>query len=636
MSRGVSDRARRRAALAFLTVACLAPLPAARGAVHAYGHDAFGRVGDAFLFYAGREGMLRGTTTRATTGETLRGVNDGRSYVQLNDVMVVRAEEAASHHAGGAVDAVTGAVEAIFFEAGDASRVGYGDADGERALCCDAAAVTRLGCVYGRAFVDDASNNANNASVWTAEALFYGASREARFAPKAGDGMHAGDGDAIAARVASFDVASDGMYELLFVSCDETLRFDETLLGSDVSLKQEKQEKQEPPEPPSLPYYSVAGRSVWKNPDGYLPGRARHDRAVYAAAAASYAALAAAWTFAVASKIAVRDAIQPVHVAVFVILALGMAEYLARYANAAQFNEKGTKPVAGVFAAATLSAAREAASRACVLLASLGLGITRLSLGDAVAFKTKTLTGAYFACSLVLELDTQRVLVASDAGAWRVGAAADAHDDVEQSARELVALPVAALDAAFAVLVLSALTKTLAKLEARRQHAKLALYRQFTEAIALLVVVSVAWQAFSTFLAVADGAEGLRTFAERAPFWRWEWTARAGWIAIEVGVTAATCVLWRPSSAPERYAYRELEDRSSGFATGKDADVGSNEARRSDAARGARKPKTKKTSSQKFRGLMAGTPTRGVALEQTPMRRGGLDDTSSDEEAKME
>ena len=610
MSRGVSDRARRRAALAFLTVACLAPLPAARGAVHAYGHDAFGRVGDAFLFYAGREGMLRGTTTRATTGETLRGVNDGRSYVQLNDVVFVRAEEAASHHAGASVGAVTGAVEAIFFEAGDARRVGYGDADGERVMCCDAAAVTRLGCVYGRAFVDDASNNA---SVWTAEALFYGASREARFAPKAGDGARS-------ARVASFDVASDGMYELLFVSCDETLLLDE-------SLKQEGQER------PSLPYYSVAGRSVWKNPDGYLPGRARHDRAVYAAAAASYVALAAAWTFAVASKIAVRDAIQPVHVAVFVILALGMAEYLARYANAAQFNEKGTKPVAGVFAAATLSAAREAASRACVFLASLGLGITRLSLGDAVAFKTKALTGAYFVSSLVLELDTQRVLVASDAGAWRVGAAADAHDDVEQSARELVALPVAALDAAFATLVLSALTKTLAKLEARRQHAKLALYRQFTETIALLVVVSVAWQAFSTFLAVADGAERYRT---RAPFWRWEWTARAGWIAIEVGVTAATCVLWRPSSAPERYAYRELEDRSSGFATHReDAEQkGSNEAvTRSDAARGAR---ISKTSQKKFRGLMAGTPTRGVALEQTPMRRGGFDDTSSDEEAKME
>ena len=114
MSRGVSDRARRRAALAFLTVACLAPLPAARGAVHAYGHDAFVRVGDAFLFYAGREGMLRGTTTRATTGETLRGVNDGRSYVQLNDVVFVRAEEAASHHAGAEGGAVTGAVEAIF------------------------------------------------------------------------------------------------------------------------------------------------------------------------------------------------------------------------------------------------------------------------------------------------------------------------------------------------------------------------------------------------------------------------------------------------------------------------------------------------------------------------------------------
>ena len=47
-------------------------------------------------------------------------------------------------------------------------------------------------------------------------------------------------------------------------------------------------------------------------------------------------------------------------------------------------------------------------------------------------------------------------------------------------------------------------------------------------------------------------------------------------------------------------------------------------------ARGARKPKTA------FHGLMAGTPGRGVALEQTPIRRGGFDDTSSDEEAKME
>ena len=220
---------------------------------------------------------------------------------------------------------------------------------------------------------------------------------------------------------------------------------------------------------------------------------------MYAAAAASYAALAAAWTFAVASKIAVRDAIQPVHVVVFGILLVGMAEYLARYANAAQFNEKGTKPVFGVFVAATFSAARGGIAR-LVLLASLGLGITRLSLGDAVAFKTKALAIAYFACSLVLELDTQRVLcVLRKRFVKRVGAAADAHDDVERSAREFVALPVAALDAAFATLVLSALTKTLAKLEARRQHAKLALYKQFTETIALLVVVSVAWQAFSTF-----------------------------------------------------------------------------------------------------------------------------------------
>ena len=41
-------------------------------------------------------------------------------------------------------------------------------------------------------------------------------------------------------------------------------------------------------------------------------------------------------------------------------------------------------------------------------------------------------------------------------------------------------------------------------------------------------------------------------------------------------------------------------------------------------------------AQEAFHGLMAGTPGRGVALEQTPIRRGGFDDTSSDEEAKME
>ena len=50
MSRGVSGRARRRASLALLSLACLARFPSARGAVHAYGHDAFERVGDAFFF----------------------------------------------------------------------------------------------------------------------------------------------------------------------------------------------------------------------------------------------------------------------------------------------------------------------------------------------------------------------------------------------------------------------------------------------------------------------------------------------------------------------------------------------------------------------------------------------------------
>jgi hypothetical protein len=95
------------------------------------------------------------------------------------------------------------------------------------------------------------------------------------------------------------------------------------------------------------------------------------------------------------------------------------------------------------------------------------------------------------------------------------------------------------------------------------------------------------------------------------------------------------CVLWRPSHDTQRYAYRELEhaffEGEAGAAQNSVArDEKETKETRRDAARGARKPKTD------FPGLMAGTPGRGVALEQTPIRRGGFDDSSSDEEAKME
>jgi hypothetical protein len=94
-------------------------------------------------------------------------------------------------------------------------------------------------------------------------------------------------------------------------------------------------------------------------------------------------------------------------------------------------------------------------------------------------------------------------------------------------------------------------------------------------------------------------------------------------------------VLWRPSHDTQRYAYRELEHaffeaRHRGGADEGARDEKETKETRRDAARGARKPKTD------FPGLMAGTPGRGVALEQTPIRRGGFDDSSSDEEAKME
>ena len=77
-------------------------------------------------------------------------------------------------------------------------------------------------------------------------------------------------------------------------------------------------------------------------------------------------------------------------------------------------------------------------------------------------------------------------------------------DDLTSTARLVMSLPVALLDAVFILWVFTSLSATLKTLQLRNATGKLQLYRSFTNALAAWVWVSVAWVAYETYSKVGD------------------------------------------------------------------------------------------------------------------------------------
>ena len=75
-------------------------------------------------------------------------------------------------------------------------------------------------------------------------------------------------------------------------------------------------------------------------------------------------------------------------------------------------------------------------------------------------------------------------------------------DDLTSTARLILFLPVALLDAVFILWVFASLSATLRTLQSRNAIGKLQLYRRFTNALAVWVWVSVAWVAYEMYFKV--------------------------------------------------------------------------------------------------------------------------------------
>ncbi|XP_039017157.1 transmembrane protein 87A-like [Hibiscus syriacus] len=113
----------------------------------------------------------------------------------------------------------------------------------------------------------------------------------------------------------------------------------------------------------------------------------------------------------------------------------------------------------------------------------MGFGVVRPTLGGLTS-KVVLLGLIYFIATEALELVEHLGNI----------------NDFSGKAKLFLVLPVAFLDACFILWIFSSLSKTLEKLQMRRNLAKLELYRKFTNALAMSVLLSIAWIGFEVIL----------------------------------------------------------------------------------------------------------------------------------------
>ena len=120
----------------------------------------------------------------------------------------------------------------------------------------------------------------------------------------------------------------------------------------------------------------ATGRSVWKNPRGYLPGERQPLLPFHAALSLLYAILALTWL--ALHLLNARHVFAQQHL-ITLCLALGMLEACLDYADMHGVNSHGFNRAPLMVAAAAVAGAFRAAVRVTVLLLARGFGTLRPS-----------------------------------------------------------------------------------------------------------------------------------------------------------------------------------------------------------------------------------------------------------------
>jgi hypothetical protein len=289
------------------------------------------------------------------------------------------------------------------------------------------------------------------------------------------------------------------MYNLFFVACD-----------------------------PKLKEIVMSGKTIWKNPDGFLPGRMAPFKKFYVFMTLAYVCLGIIWLL---QYVRFWDDVLQLQHCISAVIGLGLFEMILWYFEYANFNNTGIRPIVVTTWVVTVGAIRKTIARLLILSVSMGYGVVRPTLGGLTS-KVLLLGVTYLLASELLNITEY------------VGTI----NDVSGRARLMLVLPDAFLDAFLILWIFTSLSKTLEQLQAKRSSVKLDIYRKFSNALVATVTASVVWIGYEVYFKATD------PFNER---WQSAWFITAFWDILAFALLCVICYLWAPSQSSQRYAYSE-------------------------------------------------------------------------------
>ncbi|KAL8522622.1 hypothetical protein ACS0TY_012675 [Phlomoides rotata] len=443
-------------------VICVLPLAAVLlfcafgidASVHQYSGEKFVGKGNAFVVHGGSEGLY----------SSVPGLNEsspGDSFIRFERIIFQRPMELSNFSSD--------SIHAVVFEVDDREMIGGSAYGGQRAVCCTPD-LAKLGvCKQGHIIYRPSTNNPGWPQVFGTS--FDIDERETTLPPR------------------SIQITKTGMYNLYFIHCD-----------------------------PRLKEVVIEGKTVWKNPTGYLPGRMAPLMKFYGFMSLAFVLLGIFW-FSQYARF--WREVLPLQNCITLVITLGMLEMALWYFDYAEFNESGARPTGITLWAVTFGTVKRTVARLIILIVSMGYGVVRPTLGGLTS-KVMLLGGTFFIASEVLEIIEN------------VGAVSD----LSGKARLFLVLPVSVLDAFFILWIFASLSSTLNKLQARRMTAKLDIYRKFTNALAVAVIVSVGWICYELYFKSND------VYNEQ---WRNAWIIPVFWQVLSFSLLCVICALWAPS-----------------------------------------------------------------------------------------
>ncbi|KAE9615189.1 hypothetical protein Lal_00048387 [Lupinus albus] len=457
-----------------LYLTCSTSMTHVRASIHDYQNETFIHRSNSFFFHGGSEGLYASRVPSFNNTED-NSLN-GKSFIRFESITFRRTKKSAENK--NMMQQKTGLVEAIIVKVKDRNNIGgaYLNSD---AICCTPEHADSGSCKVGEVIIRQNPDDPGGPK--RIQTFFEGKNEETKMV------------------LQTVDISSTGMYYLYFMFCD-----------------------------PELKDTTMSGRTLWRNPDGYLPGKMMPLMTFYGLMSLAYLFLGLFWFLRFVQYW--KDIIQ-LHYHITSVIGLGMCEMALWYFEYSNFNSTGSRPMAITLWAVTFTAVKKTVSRLLILVVSMGYGVVRPTLGG-ITSRVYFLGVAYFVASEALELVEHLGNI----------------NDFSGKARLFLVLPVTLLDSCFILWIFSSLSKTLEKLQIRKSMAKLELYRKFTNSLAVTVLLSVLWIGYELYFNASDPLSEL---------WRRAWIIPAFWTLLAYVILLVICILWAPSQNPTRYAYSE-------------------------------------------------------------------------------